>query len=72
MKIDIRPIQSELEELIGEAKVKVKVKLDKHLHVACSVRQTDRAYLVRLNPTRIRSPQKLDNHLNFCRQAIVS
>lgn len=70
MKIDILQIQTELQELAGREKVKVK--LDKRLDLASHTRQTDRGFLVRLNPTRFRSPEKLEWHLNLCREAVGS
>ena len=68
MKIDTKPIQSELQELAGS--IPVKVKLDKHMDVATSIRETGKGFLVRFNPARFRSPKKLEAHLTMCRDAV--
>ena len=68
VKIDTKPIQTELQELSGQDKVKVK--LSKHLDIGCSIRQDDKGFLVSLNPSKIRSPEKLEQHLNMCRETI--
>ena len=69
MDIDTVMLQAELQEFTG--KEHVKVKLDKHLAVASSIRQDDKGYLIRLNPNKFRSPKKLEAHLNMCREAVV-
>ena len=69
MKIDVVLIQAEFQKLAG--KEKVKVKLGKHIDVASSIRQTDKGFLIRLNPNRFRRPEKLEKHLNICREAIA-
>jgi len=65
IEINTEEIQSELQKLAGETKVKVK--LNRHQEVATSIRETDKAIEFRLNPKRFRSPQKLEEHLDFCR-----
>lgn len=72
MKIDIVPIQAELQELSGEEQVRVR--LDRKINVSCSIRQTDvkPQYVIRLNPTRIKSQRQLDSQLNTCRQVIAN
>jgi len=68
MKIDINPIQTELNELAGNRKVKIK--LDKRMDISTSVSETDQGFYIRLNPTRINTPKQLENHLNMCREAV--
>ena len=68
MKIDINPIQTELNDLSGNRKVKVK--LDKRMDISTSVSETDQGFYIRLNPTRIHTPNQLENHLNMCREAV--
>jgi hypothetical protein len=68
MQIDIGPIKAELEELAGN--MKCKVKLDKHIPMASSFRQTDQGYDIRLNPTHIRGSNQLQNQLNSIREAL--
>lgn len=69
MKIDLEPIKTELQDLAGNCKVKVK--LDKRMSPASSIRQTDNGFDVRLNPSRFRSQNKLDTHLQYCRDAVT-
>ena len=69
MNLDAQAIRAELQELAGNENVRVK--LDKTLHVACSIRQTDHSYDITLNPDRVSSSQQLEQHLNMCRQAVT-
>lgn len=69
MEIDAKKIEEELKGLAGQ--VKLKVKLDKQMTVASCVAESDKGYFIRLNPHRIRSPQKLEEHLTFCRNSIA-
>lgn len=71
MKIDAKIIEAELQELAGHAKIRVR--LDTRNKVASSVRETDQRYTydIKLNPTRIRSPKQLDEHLNYCRERVT-
>jgi len=69
MKIDINPIRSELQDLTGNCRVKVK--LDKRMDVASSIRQHDKGFDIRLNPKRFHSQNKLDEHINMCRLAVT-
>jgi len=66
--LDAKVIEAQLQELTVE---KVKVKLDKQLDIATSIRETDNGYVIQLNPSRIRNQDKLDKQLNFCRGAIT-
>ena len=68
MVLDAKVIEAQLQELTVE---KVKVKLDKQLDIATSIRETDNGYVIQLNPSRIRNQDKLDKQLNFCRGAIT-
>ena len=68
MVLDAKVIEAQLQELTAE---KVKVKLNKHLDIATSIRETDNGYAIQLNPGKIRSQDKLDKQLNFCRGAIT-
>ena len=68
MKINPDPIKSELQELTENESVKVK--LDRKLDTASSIRVSDGAYEVRLNPSKIRSEATLEKHLGYCRRAI--
>lgn len=68
MDIDVQPIMSELQELNGQETVKVK--LNRKLEVASSIRITDNGYQIQLNPRKIRSEATLEKHLNICRKAI--
>ena len=72
MNIDIKVLKSELQELAGTATVKVK--LDKTLKVGASIRQyetaKDMGFIVKLNPTMIRSPHQLEGALTFCRDTV--
>lgn len=68
MQINLQTIQAELQELAG--KNSVKVKLDKHMDIANSIRETDMGFSIRLNPTRLRSPKKLEEHIQMCREAV--
>ena len=78
MKIDTKMIQAELEGL-GSTE-KVKVKLDRSSDVAVSINQADckkdktfiPGFFIRLNPSRIRSPSKLGEILNFCRETVAN
>jgi len=77
MKIDTKMIQAELQELAGTGKVKVK--LDRSMDVAVSTAEADcnkdsfiPGYFIRVNPSRIRSPNKLEDILNFCREAVTN
>ena len=64
--IDTAILQGQLEELTGPNTVKVK--LNKHIDTASSVRCTDGGYVLQLNPYKIRSQAKLDKHLELARQ----
>jgi hypothetical protein len=70
MEINTVQIQAELQELAGQ-NMKVKVKLNKKQVRACSSRETDKGITVSFNPTRIRSPQKLEGYLNDLRQDVI-
>lgn len=67
MKIDTKTIQSELQELIPNIKVKVDTKMD----IACSARETDDMIFIRFNPKRIHTPHQLEEHLNWLRASMV-
>jgi len=69
MKIDLQPIKEELQELAGPEKVKVK--FNKSLTSSKGVRITDDGYLCELNPSKIRSENKLNDCMNFFRQIII-
>lgn len=68
--MDINKIQAELQDLAGD--MRVKVKLNKHQDIALSSRETDNGYVFSFNPSKIRSPQKLENLLNDCRRDVTS
>lgn len=69
MQIDARKIESELQELAGQTRIKVK--LNNHLPVACSSRETDKGYSITFNPKRYRSPRKLEEHIQGLREDMV-
>ncbi len=68
LEINAKVIEAELQELTP---VKVSLKLNKHLEAATSIRETDKSYAIQLNPSKIRCQDKLDRHLNFCREVIT-
>lgn len=76
MKIDIKPIQAELAELAGNAVVRVR--LDKSIDVASSIRQyeiskkgkSEIGFDIKLNPNRFHSAKKLQEHINFLREDV--
>ena len=65
MKIDIKPIQAELQEIAGNCQLKVK--LDNRMDAACSSGESDKGYCISFNPKRIRTKNQLDNHINWLR-----
>lgn len=67
--VDPQKIEGELQELAGN--IKVKVRLDKHLALACSTRETDDIITIRFNPKNIRSVKRLEELLNKCRDTAV-
>lgn len=67
-QIDAKKIEAELQELAGE--IPVKVKLNNHLDVATSTKETDKGFFITFNPKRF-SPKKLEEHLNMCREAVT-
>lgn len=67
-QINTKALQAELQVLANPTRVKVK--LDRHIDIACSIRETDNGFHIRLNPKRIRTPGKLEEHLDFCREAV--
>ena len=69
MKINTQKIQAELQELAGNASVKIK--LDKHIDVASSIRESDKGYVIKLNPNKFRVPKKLEEHLQLFRDSVV-
>lgn len=69
MEINIPKIQAELQELAGEGKVKVKT--NNHLAVGLSIRETDDRVDITFNPKRIRSQEKLEEHLVMCRESFT-
>ena len=68
MKLDTEAIKAELQELTP---AKVKVKLNRKLEVGLSIKETDDTYAIQFNPSRIRNQQRLDSHLDMCRQSIT-
>lgn len=67
-QIDTKAFEAELEALASP--VKVKVKLDKRMDIATSIKETDKGFHIRLNPNKLRSPERLKEHLAFCREAV--
>ncbi len=66
--MDINAIQAELQEFAGQQKVKVKA--DRALERAVSLRETDQGYTVAFNPGRIRSQRLWELHLEWVRKVI--
>lgn len=66
--ININLISTELQELAG--RLKIKVKLNKHLPVASSVKVTDAGYFILINPSRFRTERKLNEHWNWWREKV--
>lgn len=69
MHIEIEPIKTELKELAGS--LKCSIKLDRHINVGSSFRETDEGYEIKINPSRIRGRHQLDNHLNSLRRCLT-
>lgn len=72
MQIDTKKFEAELQQL--EPNVRIRVRLDKNMDVACSIYETDmphHQFKVRFNPSRIRSPQTLEQHASFCRLTVT-
>ena len=67
MKIDAPLIERHLQEIGGKC---VRLKLDKKMGVGLSIRESDSGFFIRLNPTRIRNPNMLNQHLEQCRNSI--
>jgi len=82
MQIDTQKIKAELDELanppeaVSSMKVHISVKTDKNFPSACRVSEYERkgryGFDILFNPTKIRSQNTLDRHLDFCRQSVVS
>ena len=80
-KEKVEQITSELSGIVkseGQPKgtqCQLKVKLDRHMERACSIREYEEGghygFAIRLNPKRIRTENKLEQHLNFCREMLL-
>ena len=80
-KDKVEQITNELSEIVQPVTpqrsnhCQLKVKLDNHIEAACSIREYEEnghyGFSIRLNPKRIRNENKLEQHLNFCREALL-
>jgi len=62
MQIDLPRLETELKEVAGNTRLKVK----KHNGCQCSIRETDRKLEIKINPKRIRSDKQLTEVRQFC------
>jgi hypothetical protein len=69
MQIDEKKIERELQELAGDWPVKVKA--DKKKDTVSTIRETDKLFLLKLNPLRIRSEATLNKHVDIARREIT-
>jgi len=67
-QIDKDKIQAELQELAGTKKVKVK--LNRSSPYGYSSRETDGTFTLTLNPSRIRTPRKLESYIAQARRDV--
>jgi len=66
--IEIDKIQTELQELVGGEIVKVKI--DKRQERASRLICTDNKNVLYLNPSKIRSQNTLDRHIDIAREEL--
>jgi hypothetical protein len=66
MRLDIKALQGKLQDIDPT----VKVRLDRRQDVATSIKETDSGSIITFNPARFRSPKKLEEHLNWCKEQI--
>lgn len=62
MKVDLPRLETELKEVAGETRLKVR----KHSGYRVSIRETDNKLEIRINPKRIRSEKQLGEVREFC------
>lgn len=68
--IDRVALQQELQELAGKD-VKVKLRIDAQGERAAGIRQTDNGFEIYLNPRRIRTEGKLEEHISWFRSQLA-
>lgn len=70
LALDTVALKHELQELAGKD-LKVKLHTDPQGKCAAGIRHTDRGFDIYLNPERIRSEEKLADHINWVRSQVA-
>ena len=68
-EINTKALQVELQEQNGVEKVKVT--LDRKILYPTRIDFRDNAVFIKLNPTKIHSPNRLEKEMNYLREALV-